>query len=242
MIKEILDQPRALTRSYEAERAHALEFKTFARRRNFRLILLVARGTSDNAALFGRYLLELTTGIPVSLCAPSIHTLYHAKLDLRDALVVGISQSGEATDVNVVLKAARRQRAFTVGITNEAKSSMAGLADEVFLVRAGTQRSVAATKTYTGQLLMLYLLAAALALASIFALRRNWRGAVALVWVANTWGFLDLLNGVRGVLQLNVPGFNLATLWYIYTFYAPLVLLSHLMIFAVLIKSRSWKK
>jgi hypothetical protein len=86
------------------------------------------------------------------------------------------------------------------------------------------------------------LLAAALALASIFALRSNWRGAVLLVWVTNTWGFVDLLNGVRGVLQLNVPSFNLATLWYVYTFYAPLVLISHLMIFGILIKSKSWKK
>jgi hypothetical protein len=86
------------------------------------------------------------------------------------------------------------------------------------------------------------LLEAALALASIFALRRNWRFAFALVWVANTWGFLDLLNGIRGVLQLNVPSFNLATFWYVYTFYAPLVLASHLMIFWILIKSRSWKK
>jgi hypothetical protein len=86
------------------------------------------------------------------------------------------------------------------------------------------------------------LLAAALALASIFALRSNWRGAALLVWAANIWGFVDLLNGVRGVLQLNVPSFNLGTFWYVYTFYAPLVLISHLMIFGVLIKSRSWKK
>jgi hypothetical protein len=86
------------------------------------------------------------------------------------------------------------------------------------------------------------LLEAALALASIFALRSNWRFAVPLVWVANTWGFVDLLNGVRGVLQLNVPTFNLSTIWYIYTFYAPLVIASHLMIFWILIKSRSWKK
>ena len=85
------------------------------------------------------------------------------------------------------------------------------------------------------------LLEAALALASIFALRSNWRIAVPLVWVANTWGFVDLLNGVRGVLQLNVPSFNLATVWYIYTFYAPLVIVSHLMIFWILIKSKSWK-
>lgn len=85
------------------------------------------------------------------------------------------------------------------------------------------------------------LLEAALALASIFALRNTWRLAIPLVWVANTWGFLDLLRGMRGVLELNVPSFNLATFWYIYTFYAPLVLVSHVMIFAILLKSRSWK-
>jgi glutamine---fructose-6-phosphate transaminase (isomerizing) len=162
MMDEILEQPRALRRTFEAERAHAHEFSRFARRQKFRLIVLVARGTSDNAALFGRYLLELTTGIPVSLAAPSIHTLYHARLDLRQALLVGISQSGEGTDINRVLKSARRQGAYTVAVTNEKASSMARLADDAFLVRAGRQRSVAATKTYTGQLMLFYLLAAAL--------------------------------------------------------------------------------
>jgi hypothetical protein len=86
------------------------------------------------------------------------------------------------------------------------------------------------------------LLEAALALVSILALRGNWRFVIPLVWVANTWGFLDLLNGVRGVLQLNVPSYNLATLWYVYTFYAPLVLVSHLLIFLVLIKSKVWTR
>ncbi len=161
-LQEIFEQPQALRRTLEAERAHALDFKKFAKRQNFRLLVLVARGTSDNAALFGRYLFELTTGIPVSLAAPSIHTLYHAKLDLRNALVVGISQSGEGADINLVLKAARRQGATTLGVTNEPRSTMTRLVDDVFLVRAGKQRSLAATKTYTGQLLLLYLLAAAL--------------------------------------------------------------------------------
>src|SRR5579859_912530 len=73
------------------------------------------------------------------------------------------------------------------------------------------------------------LLEATIALASIVVLRKHWRVAVPLVWVTNTWGFVDLLNGVRGVLRLNVPSFNLATLWYVYTFYAPLVVVSHLM-------------
>jgi len=162
MMKEILEQPLALQRTLAAERDHARAFADFARKQNFRLIVLVARGTSDNAALFGRYLFELTTGIPVSMSAASVHTLYRAQLDFRQTLVVGISQSGEGTDINLVLKSAKRLGAYTLGITNEAHSTMAGLADEVFLVHAGKQRSVAATKTYTGQLLVLYLLASSL--------------------------------------------------------------------------------
>jgi glutamine---fructose-6-phosphate transaminase (isomerizing) len=162
MMEEIREQPRALERTFKAEREHAKEFSRFARRQGFRLIVLVARGTSDNAATFGRYLLEITTGIPVSLAAPSVHTLYHARLDFHRALVIGISQSGEGTDINRVLGSARRQGATTLAITNEPRSTMARLADDVFLVRAGRQRSVAATKTYTGQLMVLYLLASAL--------------------------------------------------------------------------------
>jgi glucosamine--fructose-6-phosphate aminotransferase (isomerizing) len=162
MLKEILEQPQALRATFRAERAHALEFMKAARRRNFRLVVLVARGTSDNAARFGRYLTEITTGIPASLAAPSVHTLYQTKVDYRQALVVGISQSGEGTDINMVLEAAKRQGGYTVGITNEKNSAMAKLVDEVFLVHAGRQQSVAATKTYTGQLMVFYLLAAAL--------------------------------------------------------------------------------
>jgi len=86
------------------------------------------------------------------------------------------------------------------------------------------------------------LLAAALALASVFALRSNWRVAIPLVWVFNTWGFVDLLNALRSVLQTNLPSFNLGAVWFIYTFYAPVVIATHLMIFVVLIKSKSWKK
>ncbi len=162
MMQEILEQPEALRRTFRAECEHAREFQAFARKQNFRLVVLVARGTSDNAARFGRYLVELATGLPVSMSAPSIHTVYRARLDLRQALVIGISQSGEGTDINLVLKAARRQGAYTLGITNEARSTMAKTVDDVFLVRAGHQRSVAATKTYTGQLLVFYLLACGL--------------------------------------------------------------------------------
>ena len=162
MLSEILEQPQPLQRTFEAERAHTVEILKSTRRRNFQLVVLVARGTSDNAAQFGRYLIEITTGIPVSLCAPFVHTLYQTQVDYRQALVFGILQSGEGKDINIVLEAAKRRGGYTIGITNERNSTMAKLVHEVFLVHAGKQRSVAATKTYTGQLILLYLLAAAL--------------------------------------------------------------------------------
>ena len=84
-------------------------------------------------------------------------------------------------------------------------------------------------------------LAGALALPSIVALRNMWRLAIPLVWVFSFLGFGDLLNGLR-ILQVNLPKFNLGTIWYIYTFYAPIIILSHLMIFWILIKSKSWIK
>jgi hypothetical protein len=86
------------------------------------------------------------------------------------------------------------------------------------------------------------LIAATLALASIFALRYNRRGAIPLVWAANIWTFADVLNVLRSVITSNLPRYNLESIYYIYTFYAPLVVVSSLMIFLVLIKSRSWNK
>jgi hypothetical protein len=86
------------------------------------------------------------------------------------------------------------------------------------------------------------LLAAALALSAIVALRNNWRAGIAMAWVFNVWGFVDLLNSLRGVLQVNLPSFTLGTAWYIYTFYAPLVIISHLLIFWILFRPRSWNE
>ena len=117
MLEEIRQQPDALERTLASELRRIERFKLRVTKRRPRLIVLAARGTSDNAAQFGRYLLEITTGIPVSLAAPAIHTLYNARLDYRDALVVAISQSGESTDTNQVLSRAREQGALTVGIT-----------------------------------------------------------------------------------------------------------------------------
>jgi glutamine---fructose-6-phosphate transaminase (isomerizing) len=162
MLEEIEQQPAALERTIEREAKKIMRFGLKLQDHRPRLIVLVARGSSDNAALFGRYLLEMTTCIPVSLAAPAIHTLYKSKLDLRDTLVIGISQSGEGEDINLVLQNSRRCGAMTLSITNEAQSTMAGITEETFLIHAGRERSVAATKTYTGQLLIFHLLARAL--------------------------------------------------------------------------------
>lgn len=162
MLSEIEQQPTAIERTIKRESKKIERFAAHLREKRPRLIVLVARGSSDNAALFGRYILELTTGIPVSLSAPAVHTIYKARLDLRDALVIGVSQSGEGVDINLTLENAKRSGATTLAITNEAESTMAKLADETFLIHAGRERSVAATKTYTGQLLIFHLLARAI--------------------------------------------------------------------------------
>ena len=162
MLDEIAEQPEVLRRTISGEREKIIKLGDFLRQKDIDLIILVARGSSDNAALFGRYLLEVTTGIPVSLSAPSVFTLYNAKLRLNRALVIGVSQSGEGVDINLVLERAKASGAYTLGITNEEASTMARIADETLLIHAGREKSVAATKTYTGQMLHFYMLAAAI--------------------------------------------------------------------------------
>ena len=162
MCDEIRQQPQTIERTLNEEWTRAQALRRHFEHRPVPLIVLAARGTSDNAAQFGRYLLEITTGIPVSLAAPSVFTLYDSHVHLENAAVVAISQSGESTDTNLVLERANEAGAFTIGITNESKSSLARIAQHTLLVRAGKEKSVAATKTYTGQLACFYLLAHAL--------------------------------------------------------------------------------
>jgi len=163
MLEEIAEQPAVLQRTLESERLKYVRLGNVLRNKDFDLVVIVARGSSDNASLFGRYLIEITTGIPVSLSAPSVYTLYKSKLNLSRALVIGVSQSGEGSDINMVLESAKSSGAFILGITNEADSAMANIADEMLLIHAGRERSVAATKTYTGQMLHFYMLANELA-------------------------------------------------------------------------------
>lgn len=167
MLHEIYEQPEVLERTILAESSTVRKLADHLRRRDINLIVLVARGSSDNAAQFGRYLIETTTGIPVSLSAPSVFTIYEADLKLEHAVVVGVSQSGEGSDINIVLERSKECGAFTIAITNNANSTMAQIADESLLVHAGLERSVAATKTYTGQMICFYLLASALSVNTI---------------------------------------------------------------------------
>lgn len=163
MLEEIAEQPAALEKTIQEEKNKIERLGAFLKSQDIDLIVLVARGSSDNAALFGRYLLEITTGIPVSLAAPSVHTLYNAKLKLNRAVVIGVSQSGEGVDINSVLENAKHSGAFTIGITNEADSSMTSVVHDTLLMHGGRENSVAATKTYTGQLLIFHMLSKALA-------------------------------------------------------------------------------
>ena len=162
MLAEIAEQPVVLEKTIRMESAKLKTIGKILRDKDVDLIILAARGSSDNAAFFGRYLLEITTGIPVSLSAPSVYTLYKAKLNLKRALVIGVAQSGEGEDINLVLESAKKSGAFTLGITNQSDSTMAKIADETLLIHAGREKSVAATKTYTGQMLHFYLLASVL--------------------------------------------------------------------------------
>jgi len=125
-------------------------------------VLIAARGTSDNAAIFAKYLFGAMNRLPVALAAPSLYTVYESPPRLRKALVLAISQSGTSPDVVSVVKDARRQGVFTIALTNTCCSALALAAERTISCRAGEERSVAATKTYTAQLTALAMLSAAL--------------------------------------------------------------------------------
>lgn len=125
-------------------------------------IVLIARGSSDNAAIYGRYVLEAVAGRPVALAAPSLHTIYESKTDYRGYLAVGVSQSGRTPEIVTVLKRAGEAGARTIAITNDRESPLAEAADAVIDLQAGEERAVPATKTFTAQVAAFAVLAEAL--------------------------------------------------------------------------------
>jgi glucosamine--fructose-6-phosphate aminotransferase (isomerizing) len=120
--------------------------------------VFTARGTSDHAALYGAYLTEIRLGLPAGLASPSAVTVYGARPDLSEALVVGVSQSGGSPDLAEVLRVARQSGALTVAVTNNPSSPLVETAELSIDIAAGRERAVAATKTYTAELLALLLL------------------------------------------------------------------------------------
>ncbi len=125
-------------------------------------ITVVARGSSDHAALYGRYLLEVATGKPVSLAAPSLHTLYGIEVDYRGQLVIAVSQSGATPEIVRTLEGLQEAGGRGLAITNASESALARAAEEPIVLGMGTEQAVPATKTVTGQLTAFAIVASAL--------------------------------------------------------------------------------
>ena len=120
-------------------------------------VILVARGTSDNAALFLKYLIETKVGIPCGLASPSVVTIYKSKLKLTNSLVIAVSQSGQSPDIIAYTNAAKAGGAVTLSMTNDPSSPLAKATDLHLYIEAGIEKAVAATKSYSAQLLLSYI-------------------------------------------------------------------------------------
>ena len=124
-------------------------------------VLILARGTSDNAAHYLKYLIETQIGLPVGLTSPSSVTVYGSELKYSNTLIVAISQSGQSPDLVKFATAARKSNAYVIAMTNDDFSPLASIAHNHFSLLAGPELAVAATKSYNAQLLISYLLVAA---------------------------------------------------------------------------------
>ncbi len=157
MAGEVAAQPSILADLFEHRADIAAVAERVAARRP-RFVLLAARGSSDHAALYAKYLIEVLLELPAGLVSPSTTTLYGAQPDLADVLWIAVSQSGGSPDLVEATDAARKQGARTVAVTNTPDSPLNAVAELSVDVRAGKELAVAATKTYTATLLGLYLL------------------------------------------------------------------------------------
>lgn len=158
MAAEIAEQPRALQRLLDDGLGSVREIAARVAERRPRFVLLAARGTSDHAALYAKYLIEVGLGLPAGLASPSTLTTYAGHPDYDDVLWITVSQSGGSPDLVDSTAAARSRGALTLAVTNAAQSPLAQAADLHLDVLAGPELAVAATKSYTSELLALYLL------------------------------------------------------------------------------------
>ncbi len=159
---EINEQPTILRNLLANQLKPIQDIAGQIRGREIEYVLLAARGTSDNAGRYANYLWGAYNQMPVALAVPSLYTLYQRPPRTRNALVVGISQSGQSPDIVSVIAEGRRQGCLTLAITNEAQSPLAQAADFVIDIQAGAEKAVAATKTYTAELMSIAMLSACL--------------------------------------------------------------------------------
>ncbi|HLT60893.1 MAG TPA: SIS domain-containing protein, partial [Microlunatus sp.] len=158
MAAEIADQPTAWQRLLTEGRDQIRDAARRIAEYRPRFVLFAARGTSDHAALYAKYLTEIVHQLPAGLVSPSTMTAYGARPDLRETLMIGVSQSGGSPDLVQSLQVARECGALTLAVTNKPASKLAEVAELDVDIHAGEERAVAATKSYTTQLLALYLL------------------------------------------------------------------------------------
>ena len=168
MAAEIREVPAAVARFLDAESGTLAALARQLVRRNPGVIVTSARGSSDHAAAYGKYLTEILMGVPVASIGPSVASLYGAPLRLPGAVVLSVSQSGQSPDIVVLQAAARQAGALAIAVVNDAASPLAAAADVVLPLHAGVERSVAATKSC---------LVSAVILAALVA---EWRGDAAL--------------------------------------------------------------
>ena len=154
MHKEIFETPEVLERIHRNRKRTEKVFEQIAQFTPLS-VMAVSRGTSDNAATFGRYAIEYAAGLPVSLAAFSLYTWYGRYPNLKSTLIIGISQSGETEDVCKVVRIANKEGALTLGITNTRGSTLHKESKLSLLLGAGEERSIAATKTYSATLMVL---------------------------------------------------------------------------------------
>lgn len=163
MHAEINEQPQAIQRLLDGEQANIGIVAAALKQKKPAVILIVARGTSDNAATYAKYLFGLVNHTIVALAAPSLTTLYGASVNLKQAAVIGISQSGKSTDVVEVMQQAHKAGALTIGVSNDPSSPLATAVQYPIALHAGVEKALPATKTYTASLAALAMLSAHLA-------------------------------------------------------------------------------
>jgi glucosamine--fructose-6-phosphate aminotransferase (isomerizing) len=159
---EIFEQAQVLESLLSGQRAKVEQIARSLQEQPPCFVFLAARGTSDNAGRFANYLWGSRNRLPVALATPSLFTYYHTPPCLEGALVVGVSQSGQSPDIVSVLDEGRRQGCRTLAITNDPLSPLAQAADDLIDIQAGDEVAVAATKTYTAELMAIAMLSAAL--------------------------------------------------------------------------------